>query len=83
MSIIEQATRRLEDLASAGVVVPWAAAGLAQSAVQSRVESVAATRRPAPRLLRQCAGSRKLPSLWAWLRRVRIKLSMTTALTSP
>ena len=34
MSIIEQATRRLEDLASAGVVVPWAAAGLAQSAVQ-------------------------------------------------
>ncbi|MEO6031854.1 MAG: XrtA-associated tyrosine autokinase [Burkholderiaceae bacterium] len=39
MSIIEQATKRLEDLASAGVVVPWAAAGLAHSAVQSRVES--------------------------------------------
>jgi len=28
MSIIEQATKRLEELSRAGVPVPWAAAGL-------------------------------------------------------
>ena len=39
MSIIEQATRRLEQLNGAGVSVPWAAAGLAESDVQARVES--------------------------------------------
>jgi protein-tyrosine kinase len=39
MSIIEQATKRLEELSRAGVSVPWAAAGLAQSEVQARVES--------------------------------------------
>ena len=39
MSIIEQATKRLEELTRAGVSVPWAAAGLAQSEVQARVES--------------------------------------------
>jgi protein-tyrosine kinase len=31
MSIIEQATKRLEELRRAGVAVPWAAAGLAES----------------------------------------------------
>lgn len=39
MSIIEQATKRLEELNRAGVVVPWAAAGLAHSELQARVES--------------------------------------------
>lgn len=39
MSIIEQATKRLEALNRAGVSVPWAAAGLAESEVQARVES--------------------------------------------
>lgn len=39
MSVIEQATKRLEELSRAGVAVPWAAAGLAQSDVQAQVES--------------------------------------------
>lgn len=39
MSIIEQATKRLEELKRAGVSVPWAAAGMAESDVQLRVES--------------------------------------------
>lgn len=38
MSIIEQATKRLEALARAGVTVPWAAAGLTPGEVQARVE---------------------------------------------
>jgi protein-tyrosine kinase len=40
MSIIELATKRLEEMTRAGVVVPWDAAGLAQSEVQARVESI-------------------------------------------
>lgn len=39
MSIIEQATKRLEELKRAGVSVPWTAAGMAQSDVQRQVES--------------------------------------------
>lgn len=39
MSIIEQATKRLEELERAGVSVPWAAAGMAQRDVQRHVES--------------------------------------------
>lgn len=37
MSIIEQATKRLEELRRAGVDVPWAAAGLAESDFKSMV----------------------------------------------
>ena len=36
MKIIELATKRLEDMARAGVKVPWTAAGLEQSEVQAR-----------------------------------------------
>ncbi|MGH6612399.1 MAG: chromosome partitioning ATPase, partial [Burkholderiaceae bacterium] len=39
MSVIEQATRRLEELSRAGVAVPWAAAGLTQSDLKARVEA--------------------------------------------
>lgn len=39
MSIIEQATKRLEELERAGVLVPRAAAGVAQSDAEMRVES--------------------------------------------
>jgi protein-tyrosine kinase len=39
MSIIEQAAKRLEELSRAGVAVPWAAAGLAQSDVRTRIET--------------------------------------------
>jgi receptor protein-tyrosine kinase len=39
MSIVEQATKRLEELSRAGVAVPWAAAGLAQSEVRERVDA--------------------------------------------
>lgn len=39
MSIVEQATKRLEQLARAGVSVPWAAGGLAPGGVQQRVEA--------------------------------------------
>lgn len=38
MSIIEQATKRLEELTRAGVAVPWSAAGLAHSELQAHVE---------------------------------------------
>jgi len=38
MSLIEQATQRLEALRRAGVTVPWAAAGLAHSELQRRVD---------------------------------------------
>ena len=40
MSIIELATKRLEEMVRTGVTVPWAAAGLGQSEVQARVESI-------------------------------------------
>jgi len=43
MSIIEQATKRLEQLTRAGVSVPWAAAGMSQSEAQARVEGKALT----------------------------------------
>jgi protein-tyrosine kinase len=39
MSIIELATKRLEDMTGAGVQVPWTAAGLEQSDVQKQVET--------------------------------------------
>lgn len=39
MSIVERATKRLEELNRAGVAVPWAAAGLADSALRASVES--------------------------------------------
>lgn len=39
MSIIEQATQRLEELKRAGVSVPWAAAGIAKSELQARVDA--------------------------------------------
>ena len=38
MSIVEEATRRLEQLARAGVTVPWSAAGLENGDVQARVD---------------------------------------------
>lgn len=38
MSIVEQATKRLEELKRAGVSVPWTAAGMEQGDVQSGVE---------------------------------------------
>ena len=39
MSIVEQAAKRLEELARAGVEVPWAAAGMAHSELQARIAS--------------------------------------------
>jgi len=39
MSIVEEATRRLEQLARAGVTVPWSAAGFENGDVQPRVDS--------------------------------------------
>lgn len=42
MKIIELATKRLEDMTRAGVKVPWTAAGLEQSEIQSRVNQVGA-----------------------------------------
>lgn len=45
MSIVEEATRRLEQLARAGVSVPWSAAGIEHGDVHARVESGG---RPAP-----------------------------------
>lgn len=39
MSIIEQASKRLEALSRAGVEVPWAAAGLAESELRIKVEA--------------------------------------------
>jgi receptor protein-tyrosine kinase len=39
MNIVEEATRRLEQLTRAGVAVPWAAAGLESGEVQARVET--------------------------------------------
>jgi protein-tyrosine kinase len=47
MSIIEQATKRLEELNRAGIDVPWEAAGLANSELAAQVESA---RRAAPRV---------------------------------
>ena len=41
MSIIEQATKRLEELTRAGVEVPWAAAGLSNTELQTRVNGAA------------------------------------------
>jgi exopolysaccharide/PEP-CTERM locus tyrosine autokinase len=41
MSIIEQATKRLEELTRAGVEVPWAAAGLSNTELQARVTRAA------------------------------------------
>lgn len=41
MGIIEQATKRLEELNRSGVAVPWAAAGLAGSNLQAQVEAEA------------------------------------------
>lgn len=41
MSIIEQATKRLEELTRAGVEVPWAAAGLSNTELQARVTGAA------------------------------------------
>jgi receptor protein-tyrosine kinase len=51
MSIIEQAAKRLEELSRAGVAVPWAAAGLAGSDLQQRLEGADAPQdqRPAQR----------------------------------
>jgi protein-tyrosine kinase len=48
MSIIEEATRRLEQLARAGVAVPWAAAGIEHGEVQARVEGGARAVAEAP-----------------------------------
>ena len=39
MNIVEEATKRLEQLARAGVAVPWSAAGLESGEVQARVEA--------------------------------------------
>jgi receptor protein-tyrosine kinase len=39
MSIVEEATRRLEQLARAGVAVPWSAAGVQNGDLQARVEN--------------------------------------------
>jgi receptor protein-tyrosine kinase len=47
MNIVEQATKRLEELARAGVEVPWAAAGIANGEIQARV--TAGTSGPAHR----------------------------------
>jgi protein-tyrosine kinase len=48
MSIIEEATRRLEQLTRAGVAVPWAAAGIEHGEVQARVEGGARAVAEAP-----------------------------------
>lgn len=45
MSIIEQATKRLEVLARAGATMPWSAAGLAGSEIQRSVDREAGTAR--------------------------------------
>jgi len=47
-SIIEQATKRLEELNRAGVAVPWESAGLAQSDVQAHVEAGRQAVEPTP-----------------------------------
>ena len=47
MNIVEEATKRLEQLARAGVAVPWSAAGLDSGEVQARVESGARPAAPA------------------------------------
>ena len=39
MNIVEEATKRLEQLSRAGVAVPWSAAGLEQSDLQARVDA--------------------------------------------
>ena len=57
MSIIEQATKRLEELTRSGVVVPWVAAGLSKSELQEQVESV---RRATATALTPAAAMRRL-----------------------
>ena len=47
MNIVEEATRRLEQLARAGVTVPWAAAGLESRDVQARADTGAPAAAPA------------------------------------
>jgi len=47
MNIVEEATRRLEQLARAGVTVPWAAAGLESRDAQARADTGGAAVAPA------------------------------------
>jgi protein-tyrosine kinase len=47
MNIVEEATRRLEQLTRAGVKVPWAAAGLESRDMQARAETGAPVATPA------------------------------------
>lgn len=48
MSVVEQAAKRLEELSRAGVAIPWAAAGLADSDLQARLGKAADARPAAP-----------------------------------